>query len=34
MFVYQGKSIDLIIEYYRQNSSKSGEGNYAQNGTN
>jgi hypothetical protein len=29
MFVSQGKSIDEIIEYYRQNSSNSGGGNDA-----
>jgi hypothetical protein len=29
MFVSQGKSIDEIIEYFRQNSSNSGGGNDA-----
>jgi hypothetical protein len=34
MLVLQGKSIDEIIEYYRQNASNSGGGNDAQNGPN
>ena len=34
MFVTQGKSIDEVIEYYRQNSSNSGGGNDVKNGPN